>query len=146
MTLADLTCWALDQVLPKIEVDLGFGWEDICGKSGPLVSPAIFAKCVAPGYRKIRNKLEEYGVTLYGIDSDGDVSLLVGPWLEAGVNLQFPIEVGVWKGDALAFRRQYGKDLRIVGNFAKLALEESHQAVESEITRLLPLMKEGGIL
>ena len=145
-TLADLTCWSLDQVLPKVQVDMGFGWEDICGKSGPLVSPAIFAKCVAPGYRKIRNKLEEYGVHLYGIDTDGDVTQLVGHWLDAGVNLQFPIEVGVWKGDARKFRKQYGQELRIVGNFDKLTLEKSRGAVQAEFQRLLPLMRKGGFI
>jgi len=146
MTLADLTCWGIDQVLPKIKVDMGFGWEDICGRAGPLVSPSLFEKYVAPGYRKIRNKLEEYGVTLYGIDSDGDVSALLGPWLDAGVNVQFPIEVGPWKGDAAKLRKQYGKELRVIGNFDKLTLEQSHEAVEAEIQRLVPLMQEGGFI
>ncbi len=151
MTLADLTCWALDIILPKMKEhgvtpDLGFGWEDICGKSGPLVSPSIFKECVAPGYTKMRNKLEEYGVKLMGIDSDGDVTLLVGPWLDAGVNVQFPIEVGPWKGDAMKFRRQYGKDLRIIGNFDKLTLEDSREAVLAEIDRLKPLMRDGGFM
>ena len=82
-TLADLTCRAMDQVLPKTKVIGGFGWEDICGSGGPLVSPYVFEKCVAQGYRKIRNKLEEYGVTLYGIDTDGDISDLIGHWLDA---------------------------------------------------------------
>jgi uroporphyrinogen-III decarboxylase len=146
MTLADLVCWAADRVLPKIKVDMGFGWEDICGRSGPFVSPDIFRECVAPGYRKIRAKLDQYGVPLYGIDSDGDVSALVGPWLDAGVNVQFPIEVGVWKADGMAFRRKYGKELRIVGHFDKMTLEKSHDAVEVEIQRLIPLMKDGGFM
>lgn len=145
-TLAELTCWSLDQLLPKLKADMGFGWEDICGRSGPLVSPDIFDECVAPGYRKIRNKLEEYGITLYGIDSDGDVTDLVGHWLDAGVNVQFPIEVGAWKGDAMAFRRRYGKELRVIGNFDKLTLEKSHEAAEAEIQRLIPLMKDGGFI
>jgi uroporphyrinogen decarboxylase len=146
MTLADLTCWGLDQVLPHIQVDMGFGWEDICGRAGPLVSPMIFDECVAPGYRKIRNKLEEYGVHLYGIDSDGDVSALVGHWLEAGVNVQFPIEVGVWKADANTYRRKYGRELRIIGNLDKFALERGPQAVQAEFDRLMPLMKDGGYI
>jgi len=145
-TVADLTCWGLDQVLPHIQVDMGFGWEDICGRAGPLVSPMIFNECVAPGYRKIRNKLEEYGVKLYGIDSDGDVSALVGPWLEAGVNVQFPVEVGVWHADGMALRRKHGKDLRIVGNFDKLTLERSQVDVLAEFDRLMPLLKDGGYL
>lgn len=146
MTIADLVCWAADQVLPKIKVDMGFGWEDICGRSGPFVSPAIFRECVAPGYRKIRAKLEQYGVKLYGIDSDGDVAALVKPWLDAGVNVQFPIEVGVWQADGMAYRKQYGRELRIVGNFDKLALERGHAAIRAEIRRLIPLMKDGGYL
>ena len=148
MTLADLTCWAIDIVLPKVKsgVDYAHGWEDICGKSGPLVSPEIFDECVAPGYRKIRNKLESYGVKLLGIDSDGDVSQLIGHWLDAGVNVQFPIEVGTWKGDAVAFRKQYGKELRVIGNFDKLTLERSRGEVVAEIDRLLPLMKDGGFI
>lgn len=146
MTIADLVCWAADHVLPKIRVDMGFGWEDICGRSGPFVSPDIFRECVAPGYRKIRAKLEEYGVKLYGIDSDGDVTALVGPWLDAGVNVQFPIEVGVWKADGMAFRRKYGKELRIIGHFDKMTLEKSHDAVEAEIRRLIPLMEDGGYM
>jgi uroporphyrinogen decarboxylase len=145
-TISDLVCWSCDIILPYVKVDMGFGWEDICGKSGPLVSPAIFDKCVAPGYRKIRNKLEEYGVKLYGIDSDGDVTDLVGHWLDAGVNLQFPIEVGSWNGDAMAFRKKYGRELRIVGNFDKRALEKSHAAIDAELERLMPLMRDGGYL
>jgi len=146
MTLADLTCWALDQVLPYVQVDMGFGWEDICGRAGPLVSPMIFNECVAPGYRKIRDKLEQYGVHLYGIDSDGDVSALVGPWLDAGVNVQFPLEVGVWHADGMALRRKYGKELRIIGHFDKLALERGKAAVLAEFDRLLPLLKDGGYI
>jgi len=147
-TLAELTCWSLDQILPRMTEKpvMGFGWEDICGRSGPLVSPAIFVECVAPGYAKIRRKLEEYGIALYGIDSDGDVEQLIGHWLDAGVNVQFPIEVGTWGGDALRYRRQYGKELRIIGSFDKLTLERDRPTVEAEIARLLPLMREGGFL
>ena len=66
ITLADLTCWVIDQVVPKMKTkpDLGFGWEDIYGKNGPLVGPDIFDKYVAPGYLKMRNKLEEYGINI----------------------------------------------------------------------------------
>jgi uroporphyrinogen-III decarboxylase len=146
MTIADLVCWSADQVLPRIKVDMGFGWEDICGRNGPLVSPAIFRQCIAPAYRKIRAKLEQHGVSLYGIDSDGDLTALMGLWLDAGVNVMFPIEVGVWQADGMAYRRKYGKDLRIIGHFDKLTLEKSHAAVEAEFRRLMPLLRDGGFM
>ncbi len=147
-TLADLACWSMDQILPRMSrpPELGFGWEDICGKSGPLVSPEIFDRHVAPGYRKMREKLESYGVTLLGVDSDGWVEPLVGHWLEAGVNLQFPIEIGTWNADPHAVRRRFGKELRILGGFNKLVLEQDRAAIDAEIARRVPLMREGGFV
>lgn len=147
-TLAELSCWAIDQVVPRMETtpDMVFGWEDICGKAGPLVSPNIFKEHVAPGYAKIRSKMEEYGIDLLGIDSDGDVSDLAGPWLESGVNVLFPIEIGVWNADPMEYRQKYGRELRIVGGFNKMVLEEDFEAIDAEIERRLPLMRDGGFL
>jgi len=75
-TLAELTCWGIDEVVPRMKSppDMCIGWEDICGKNGPLVSPEIFKECVAPGYIKIRNKLEGYGILLHEVDCDGYVA------------------------------------------------------------------------
>ncbi len=147
-TLANLTCWGIDQVLPnmKNKVDMGFGWEDICGKSGPLVSPEIFHKCVAPGYVKVRSKLEEYGVKLLGVDTDGDVAQLVKPWLDSGVNVHFPIEIGTWNADPMEYRKKYGKEMRIIGGFNKLELEKGPAAIDAEIERRIPLMRDGGFI
>ncbi|NIA06093.1 MAG: hypothetical protein GWP14_00390 [Actinobacteria bacterium] len=147
-TLSYLVCWYIDQVAPKMrtKLDMGFGWEDICGKSGPLVSPAIFKKHVAPGYRKIRNKLEEYGTKLLAVDCDGFIEPLLSDWLDAGVNVQCPVEIGTWNADPMALRKKYGKELRIIGGFNKLVLEKGPEAIDVEIERRLPLMKEGGFV
>lgn len=145
-TISDLVCWAADIVLPIVRCDMGYGWEDICGKSGPLVSPNIFKKCVAPGYRKIRAKLEEYGIKFLGIDTDGDITDLIGHCLDAGVNFHFPIEVGTWNGDAWKLRQKYGRELRMTGNFDKRVIEKGSTAVDAEIERLMPVIKDGGFL
>jgi uroporphyrinogen decarboxylase len=147
-TLAELACWGIDQVIPRMSTkpDLGFGWEDICGKTGPLVSPAIFREHVAPGYRKMRAKLEEYDVHLLGIDSDGYVEPLAEDWLESGVNVLFPIEPGTWGATPEHFRERFGKELRIIGGYDKLALEKGKGAIKAEVEKHIPLMKEGGFL
>ena len=46
----------------------------------------------------------------------------------------------------MAYRRKYGKDLRIIGHFDKLTLEKSHAAVEAEFRRLMPLLRDGGFM
>ncbi len=150
-TLADLTCWGLDQVLPRMRAqgvvpDMGFGWEDICGKSGPLVSPMVFERCVAPGYRRIRSRLDHYGVPLYGLDSDGQVEPLLPHWLAAGVNVMFPLEPGTWGATPEAARQRYGRELRIIGGFDKLLLERGPEAIDAEIERHLERVRQGGLV
>jgi len=147
-TIAELTCWGIDQIVPRMNTipDLAFGWEDICGKSGPLVSPNIFERCVSPGYLKVRAKLDEYGIPLLGIDSDGVIEPLLKLWLDAGVNLHFPIEIGTWNADPYELRQKFGKNLRILGGFNKLVLEKSPAEIDAEIQRRMPLMKEGGFI
>ncbi len=145
-TLADLACWELDRIIPRMHrpPDIGCGWEDICGRSGPFVSPAVFDKCVAPGYRKIRQHLEHYGVKLFGVDCDGYIEPLVRNWLDAGVNVLFPMEIGAWNADPMQLRRKFGRELRIIGGFNKMEMEKGPSAIDAEIERRLPLMKEGG--
>ena len=150
-TLADLTCWGLDEVLPRAKglglvPDMGFGWEDICGKTGPLVSPSIFDQCVARGYRQIRDTLDGHGIHLYGLDSDGMVEPLTPNWLEAGVNVLFPVEPGTWGATPEHMRERFGRELRIIGGFDKLVLEKDHAAIDAELASHVDLMKEGGFV
>ncbi len=147
-TLSDLACWGIDQVASRMKgrIDIGHGWEDIAGSTGPFVSPDLFEKYVAPGYRKIRAKLEEHGVDIYSVDSDGNVEALIGPWLAAGVNCMFPLEPGTWKMTPEKARAKYGRDLLIIGGFDKLALERGRDAIDAEFESHISLMKEGGFV
>jgi uroporphyrinogen decarboxylase len=147
-TMAELTCWSIDQIVPRMKVapDMGIGWEDICFRSGPLITPEAFRKYVAPGYAKMRRKLDSYGIQFMGVDCDGFIEPLLGPWLDAGVNLHYPVEIGVWNADPMVLRAKFGKELRMVGGFNKLALERGPKAIDAEIERRIPIMKEGGYI
>lgn len=145
-TISDLVCWELDQILPKVQVDMGWAWEDICARSGPLVSPKIFETCVVPGYQKISSKLLEYGVELFGVDSDGKLDALIPGWLEGGVNVLYPIEIGTWGTDPMELRKRFGKELRLIGGINKLEFLKGPTAIDAEIERRLPLMREGGYI
>jgi len=145
-TISDLVCWGLDQVLPKIQVDTGWGWEDICGSAGPLVTPEVFNTCAVPGYRKISDKLLQYGVKLHVIDCDGLIDDLVPGWLDGGVNVMFPVQISPMGADPMAFRQKYGKELRIIGGIDKIEITKDKAAIDAEIERRVPLMREGGYI
>jgi len=144
MTITDLVVWSLEQVLPKVKPDLGWGWEDICFRTGPLVSPDIFAEVAVPGYRKIADTLAKYGVDLYLVDCDGKIDALIPHWLDGGVNVMFPVEIGAWQADPMAMRKRYGKALRVYGGINKLEIAKGRAAIDAEIKRRLPLMRDGG--
>ena len=145
-TITDLVLWGLDQVLPKVRVDAGWGWEDICFRSGPLLSPDIFREVATPNYRRIADKLLEYGCDLYIVDCDGCIEPLVPCWLEGGVNVMFPFEIGAWNADPMDLRKKFGKELRIFGGINKLEIARGPAAIDAEIARRIPLMKEGGFV
>jgi len=146
-TLADCTIGTLTRVLETGgQFDACGMWEDICYKSGPLISPQQFKKLFIPHYRRIADLLHRHGVDIIWVDCDGDIDLLVPLWLEVGVNCVIPFEVGTWGADPIQYRKKYGQDLRMMGGFNKRILAHSKHEIQKEIYRLAPLVEEGGYI
>jgi len=150
-TLADLTCSVLSRAL-QIARDAGLTydyatmWEDMCYKQGPLIAPELVSKYMKPHYRRITDLLSRYGIDLVVLDCDGRIDKLIPIWLDAGVNVMFPLEVGTWQADPVEYRRRFGRDLLMMGGFDKRILASSKQAIEQEVHRLAPLVEEGGYI
>jgi uroporphyrinogen decarboxylase len=146
-TVADCIVSTLQQAIDAgVRADGCSMWEDMCYNAGPLLSPAHFKKYLVPHYRRITDLMHSAGVDVIWVDCDGNVEHLVPLWLEAGVNCMFPIEIGTWGADPVKYRRQYGKDLLIMGAFDKHVLAQSKQAIDDEVRRLTPLVEEGGFI
>lgn len=146
-TIADCILGVLNRALQTGgQFDSCGMWEDMCFNAGPLLSPTHFKRYLVPHYRRITDLLRRHGVDVIWVDCDGKIDALIPLWLEAGVNCMFPIEVGVWKADPIQYRKQYGKDLLLMGGFDKHLLMDSKQAIEKEIDRLTPLVEEGGYI
>ncbi len=143
------TC-IIDSITPALESGIEFEycsmWEDMCYKAGPLLSPKIFEQVLVPQYERITALLKRYGVDVVVIDCDGDMKMLLPLWLKAGVNCMFPIEVGTWGADPVAYRRQYGRDLLMIGGVSKRTLAASKDDIAREVDRLAPLVEEGGFI
>ena len=58
----------------------------------------------------------------------------------------FPLEIGTWGADPVRYRREYGKDLLLMGGFDKHILAQSKEDIAREIDRLTPLVEEGGYI
>jgi len=135
----------LDQVLGKIDFDLATGWEDICFKSGPIVSVDFFKNVVTPRYKRISRKLRAHGIDLWYTDCDGDVRPLVPHFLEGGINCLFPFEVNSG-GHPARLLKEFGKDLRIMGGVDKMELAKGPEAIRAYLQTLVPLVERGGYI
>ncbi|MCX6066888.1 MAG: hypothetical protein NT121_14205 [Chloroflexi bacterium] len=146
-TLADCSIGTLERVLGTGGIfDACAMWEDMCYNAGPLLSPKHFRQYLMPHYRRITDLLHSHGVDFVFLDCDGNIEKLAPLWMDVGINTMFPFEVGTWHGDPLAYRKHFGKEMRIIGGFDKNILMSTPQAIEAEVQRLAPLVHEGGFI
>ena len=144
-TDADFIIEMLTQILDVVNIDAFMYWEDMAYKTAPLISPKLARQYMLPRYKRVNDFLKHRGVPFIGLDSDGQIHPLIPVWLEAGINFLWPFEVQAGM-DVLEVRKEYGKDLRIIGGFDKRALAKGPAAIDAECQRLKPLINEGGYI
>jgi uroporphyrinogen decarboxylase len=143
--LGDFFVEVLRRALVEVKIDFAMFWEDMCYKTGPLLSPAMFRKFMLPNYQKVTRCLAEHGVELSWVDCDGNIEALLPLWIEGGVRGFYPLEVAAGM-DAVKLRQQYGREIVMWGGVDKRALAEGPAAIDRELARLVPIAAEGGFI
>jgi hypothetical protein len=131
-----------DRLGPIFRLYLG---EDICYRSGPLISPAMIREFITPYYRELHQTLanRQRERVYFEIDTDGDYRLTIPPYREAGVTAFSPNEVAAGC-DLVEIGRQY-PDLVLLGGIDKRILAETPAAIDRMVERILPaLVRRGG--
>ncbi len=143
--VADFIIAVMGRILDHTDVDSFGFWEDMAYKAGPLVSPATFRRLAVPRYRRVTDFLRSRGVPFISLDSDGDISSLIPVWLDGGIDTLYPFEVQCGM-DVVKVRRQYGRGLRMWGGIDKRALAQGREAIDAELRRVAPLIRDGGYI
>ena len=143
--LAVMKLTLLENIAGKARIDLGTWWEDMCFRSGPLISPEYFSRWLVPRYKRITDFLRnDCGCEFNILDCDGNIHELVPLWLEGGINVMFPIEAA--HTDAYRISDEFGSRIPLRGYFDKRALIEGKEATDREFARLEPLYQRGGFI
>ncbi len=142
---AELATRQIEALPADILIDRVDWWEDMAGKNGPLVSPAIFREFLQPGYHRVMTAAKKRGCTISMVDSDGNPHDIVANWLEEGVNIMFPVEVTEGL-DPYAWRDEFGMELRLRGGISKVAIAKGGVAIDRELDRIRPLFEQGGYI
>jgi len=143
--MTELTVRQIRRLPANLPVDLASWWEDMASRNGPFVGPKMFREFLQPQYHRVMQELKKRGCELGIVDCDGNPHDIVGNWLEEGVNIMFPLEVAAGC-DPYAWRREFGRELRIRGAIAKTPLVEGGTAIDRELERIKPLLEQGGYI
>jgi len=120
-------------------------WEDMAFNKGSLVSPDFVKKYMVPRYKPIAKFLRDNGVDALILDCDGNCEELIPLWLESGINAFFPVERAAGM-DALKLRKQYSKNLILIGNINKIELAKGRAEINAQLADVKELLKYGGYL
>ncbi len=130
-----------ERVAEKVQIDHIHIWEDMSGRQGSLISPAMVEEFMMPCYHRIVDFAKANGVRIVSVDTDGDCSELVPLMMKHGVNMFFPFEVQAGN-DILEYRRKY-PGLGIIGGLDKNALSRNRADVDVEIEKAATMILKG---
>lgn len=132
-------------ILAKIDVEYFVLNEDLSMKSGPLLSPTTYRKFIFPHLKRLVSTLKANGVRYVALDTDGNPTVLVSQFMDAGVDVLWPIERAS-DVSPLGLRKRFGRTLRLWGGVDKRALAQGPAAIKQHLLELAPLIEEGGYI
>jgi len=134
----------IDLVSKDVTADFVMIWEDMCYKSGPLVSPRMFRDFMASYLKEVITAAKSSGIE--GIVVDGDCLQMLPIYLDCGANAFYPFEVQAGM-DIRQIREQYPKGFAIIGGLDKRALSVSEEAIRKEVDAKVPVtLRQGGFI
>jgi hypothetical protein len=142
---ADRVIEITEEVMKYTDIDVFWYWEDMAYKAGPLVGPKLYRQFALKHYRRVNDWLHSRGIKHIGLDSDGDIRLLIPIWLDSGIDLLWPFECQSGM-DVVKVREQYGHDLVIMGGIDKRSLIPGGETMRREVDRVMPLVEDGGYI
>ena len=110
-----------------------------------MISPDYFNAHIVPRYKQIVSVLHSYGIDCIIVDCDGWIDSLIPGWLEAGVNIMFPLERAS-ASDPVKFRERYGSELCLMGGIDKRKIALGGDEIVRELEYIAPLVEQGGYI
>jgi uroporphyrinogen decarboxylase len=130
-----------------VTIDELFLAEDICYKSGPLISPDMMRRFLLPYYEQLiadlRGRQIDRNRHLHiHIDTDGYAVPTIPLYRGIGMDVMSPFEVAAGC-DVVAIGRE-NPDLALFGGIDKRMLATTRETIDRELGRILPAMRERG--
>lgn len=124
-----------------------FVYDDIAGLKGPMFSPRMFERYFLPRYQRIIAGCRAAGCRHFFFHSDGNVTPLLDPLIEAGFEGVNPIEPRCNPG-LIELREKYGERLILIGGVCNTRIlpRNDRKEIQEHLRPLIELAREGGVI
>ncbi len=134
-----------DRVLTDMTCDAAVFSEPIGGNDGPLISPQMYEEFVLESYEPVLEVLRKHEVETVILRTYANARLLIPSILERGFNGLWACEVNIETMDYRDLRREFGRDLRLIGGIDLDALRRGKESIREELEEKVPaLIADGG--
>jgi uroporphyrinogen decarboxylase len=134
-----------ERVLREVDVDAAVFTEPIGGNDRPLISPQMYEEFVLTSYEPVFDVLRRYGVETIVFRTFANSRILIPGILKWGFTCLWACEVNIEAMDYRDLRREFGRDLRLIGGIDLDALRGDKEAVRREVEeKVPPLVADGG--
>ena len=138
-----LNCECFGYMAGKFDFDKVELAEDMCYKTGPLLSPSHIRNFLFPHYKTLFSQIRRACPdAIISIETDGNLSELIPLMMEIEVDMFSPFEVAAGN-NVVEYRNRY-PNLLITGGIDKRALAKDRDAIKDELERVLPVMWSKG--
>jgi hypothetical protein len=136
-----------ERVLQDIEIDAAVFTEPIAENRGPLISPKMYEDFVLKSYEPILAVLRRYRVDTVILLTFANIRSLLPSLVKWGFNCLWACEAPQKDMDYRDVRREFGRDLRLIGGIDLDVLRLNKESIEKEIyEKVPPLLADGGFV
>ncbi len=146
-TQGEYTAKLVGKILKNIDVDAIIFSEPIGGNEGPLISPTMYGEFVLKSYKPILDVVNKYGIDTIILRTYANIRILIPSILNNGFNCLWACETNSTDMDYRELRKEYGRDLRLIGGLDLDALRHDKATIRKEIEeKVPPLIASGGFI
>jgi uroporphyrinogen decarboxylase len=146
-TVGKFTAGLIDKILQQVDVDAALFSEPIGGNHGPLISPRMYKQLVVNSFLPILQVLNQHGVSIIIYRTYANTRQLLPAVVEAGFNCLWACETNPEAMDYIEIRREFGKDIRLIGGIDSDSLRGSREEINRSVMEVaVPLLEQGGYI
>ena len=136
-----------ERALKEAEFDAAVFTEPIAENSGPLISPKMYEDLVLKSYEPVLAVLRQHRVGTVILLTFANIRPLLPSLVKRGFNCLWACEAPGKHMDYRDLRRDFGRDLRLIGGIDLDVLRLDKESIKREVyEKVPPLLADGGFI